>query len=192
MLIYLHGFNSSDQSFKARLLKERYRALGRADEFICPNLPWRFRDALALIEREIRSQQQPVSLIGSSLGGYYAISMAERFGLPAILVNPAVNAWRSLSQHLGPQDNPYTGEPYLLDAGHIEELRALEVPAITRPERYFLLQAKGDEVLDWREAVAKFPASPQVLIEGGDHAFSNFADYLDPVIAFADQHAARP
>lgn len=193
MVVYLHGFNSSPDSFKANLLKRYLEAQGRAREFSCPSLPWRFAEAAALIDAELRRlADSPITLVGSSLGGYYAAHFAEKYCLPAVLVNPAAYPYLSLAKYLGPQKNPYTGADYLLTVQHIEELKALEVARITRPERYLLLTQTGDEVLDYREAVAKFAGAEQVVIEGGDHAFRDFADHLERVMRFADAHGVPP
>ncbi|HAF54072.1 MAG TPA: hypothetical protein DCL01_02335, partial [Thauera sp.] len=87
--------------------------------------------------------------------------------------------------YVGTQDNMYTGERFEFTRAHIEELRAIEVPVITGPERYWLLVETGDEVLDYRHAVAKYAGARQTVLEGGDHGFSRWGDYLDAVIAFA-------
>lgn len=192
MLVYLHGFNSSPDSRKAKLLNERLAALQRADHFLCPKLPWRFADAARVIDLRLRQLAgEPVCLVGSSLGGFYAAHFAERYGLAAVLVNPAIAPYRSLATYLGPQRNLYSGEEYVLEGRHMNELLALDMPRLTRPERYLLLVETGDEVLDYREAVEKFAGCEQVVIEGGDHAFRDFAGYVDRVIAFADAHAGE-
>jgi len=190
MIVYLHGFNSSPQSFKARLIRQRLEVQGRGSEFLCPALPWRFSAAAASIDETLRGLAGlPICLVGSSLGGFYAVHFAEKYRLAAVLVNPAVRPYDSLARYVGTQKNLYTGEEYALEAEHITELVALDVPRITRPERYLLLTHTGDEVLDYREATEKFVWAEQVVIEGGDHGFSDFSSYVDRVIAFADRHA---
>lgn len=183
MILYLHGFNSSPASLKARLLKERLESLGRGGELLAPALPHQPSLAIARAEAEIVRAGVSV-LVGSSLGGYYATWLAEQHGLKAVLVNPAVAPYRLLQDYLGPQTNLYTGEKYLLTPQHIEELKALEVEFI-RPERYLLLVATGDEVLDYRRALEKYQGAKSIVVEGGDHAFSDFGSYLDTVIEYA-------
>jgi uncharacterized protein len=193
MLIYLHGFNSSPDSFKANLLRRHLETLGRGTEFLCPKLPWQFSRAAALIDSALCSlKTSSVALVGSSLGGYYATYFAEKYGLPAVLINPAVYPYQSLGNYLGAQANLYTGETYVLRAEHMEELKPLEVKRITRPERYLLLTRTGDEVLDYREAVEKFAGGSQLVIEGGDHAFRDFIHYVQRVADFADAHGVAP
>ena len=187
MFIYLHGFNSSPASFKARLLKDRLQALGRGDEFVAPHLSHWPAQAIAAIERELAGHTPAsVTLIGSSLGGHYATWIAERHGVRAVLVNPAVRAHALLGGSVGPQANLYTGERYELTATHIEELRALDIETITQPERYLLIVAMGDEVLDSRVALEKYRHSIQIVHPGGDHGFAEFARYLDAVIDFGN------
>jgi len=192
MILYLHGFNSSPDSLKANQLKHHLVDLGRSQEFLCPRLPWRFSEAATLIDTALLNLAgQPICLIGSSLGGFYATYFAEKYQLPAILVNPAVKPYRNFTKHLGPQRNFYTNEEYLLEASHVDELLALDIPHITRPERYLLLTQTGDEVLDYQEGVEKFTGSEQVVVEGGDHAFRDFCLYFKQIIAFADTHATQ-
>ncbi len=186
MLIYIHGFNSAPGSFKARLVGERMRALGRESDYVVPALPHRPAEAMALL-RDLVERHPGAALIGSSLGGFYATWLAERYehsALRVVLVNPAVRPYKLLSGTLGPQKNLYTGAEYELTAQHIDELKALEVAAIT-PGRYLLLTRTGDEVLDYRLAVEKYRGARQLVIPGGDHSFGDFGAYLDTVLAFA-------
>ena len=185
MLIYIHGFNSAPSSFKARLVGERMRALGRAREYVVPALPHRPAQAMALL-RGMVEQNPGAALIGSSLGGFYATWLAEHFKQPAVrvaLVNPAVRPYELLRGMLGAQKNIYTGATYELTPQHIDELKALEVTAVT-PDRYFLITRTGDEVLDYRDAVEKFRGARQWVIPGGDHGFGDFENYLDAALAF--------
>lgn len=183
MLLYLHGFNSSAQSGKARQL------LAWADErsiaALCPNLPVRPAEAMALCERLMAESATPVTLIGSSLGGFYATWLAERHGLKAVLVNPCVACDEKLAREVGrTQTNWHDGSEYVFGPEHLAELQALKVATITRPERYWLLVEKGDEVLDYREATTYFHGARQTVLDGGDHGFTRFADYLSPIAEF--------
>ena len=188
MIIYLHGFRSAPASIKAQALKARMVERGLADSFWCEQLPVSPRAAIALAEAAIgraRAAGLTPTVVGSSLGGYYATWLAEHHDLQAVLVNPAVVAPLELGAYVGTQDNMYTGERFEFTRGHIDELRALEVPAVSRPQRYWLLVETGDEVLDYRHAVDKYAGARQTVLEGGDHGFSRWGDYLDAVIAFA-------
>ena len=184
MLLYIHGFNSSAQSHKARLTRERMAALGRAAEFACPDLDHRPLRAIAQLEALIaEAGDAPVSVIGSSLGGYYATYLSESQGLKTALLNPAVRPYERLRDALGPQCNLYTGAQYEFTARHLAELESLEVPRVT-PGRYLLVVTTGDEVLDYRMAVACYTGCRQIVIEGGDHGFSGFSEHLETVLGF--------
>ena len=184
MILYVHGFNSSALSFKAGLLRGRMTALGRGAEYACPELAHRPRQAIAQLEALIaESPCATTALVGSSLGGFYATWLAEKYGLKAVLVNPAVRPYELLRDYIGPQKNLYTGAEYEFTGQHLAEMCELEVATIT-PERYLLMVQTGDEVLDYRQAVAKYHGAKQIVVEGGDHGFSNFADYLDTALEF--------
>ena len=183
MLIYIHGFNSSPASVKARLLHERLQALGDDVEIAAPAFPHHPAAAAAVLDALV-ARHAEAALVGSSLGGYYATYLAEKHGCTAVLVNPAIRPYELLRRALGRQKNLHTGTEYEFTEQHLQELGALEVPAITRPERYLLMVETGDEVLDYREAVARYRGCKQLVIEGGDHGFSDFALYLDTVLDF--------
>lgn len=190
MIVYLHGFRSSPLSFKARLLQERLAALGRADDYRCPQLPASPSGAIVLAQELMAGvPADQLFLIGSSLGGYYATWLAERLGCRAVLLNPAVSAPRDLESYVGVLPAWHSNEPFEFKREYIAELEALATPHITRPERYYLLAATGDEVLDWREMVAHYPGARQRIIEGSDHGLSDFAQYMDDVLAFCGVHS---
>lgn len=184
MLIYVHGFNSSALSYKAGLLRDHMARLGYAQHYACPELPHRPAAAIQLL-RELVQTHDPrsVTLVGSSLGGYYATWLTEHLGTRTVLVNPAVRPYDLLAPYVGPQNNLYTGETYEFTTQHVEELRALEVETIT-PARYLLITATGDEVLDYRAGVARYAGCEQIIVPGGDHGFRGFADHLDRVVSF--------
>jgi predicted esterase YcpF (UPF0227 family) len=192
MILYLHGFRSSPKSMKARLVGERMAALGMADQLISPQLPASPKAAmelaLSLIEGVPADQ---LSIVGSSLGGYYATWLAERIGCRAVLLNPAIVPLQDLDKHVGVTTQYHSDEPFEFKREYIEELRALAVDKITLPERYFLIAATGDEVLDYRDMVAHYAGARQHVIAGSDHAISEFPDYLDAVLAFCGVEAGR-
>ncbi|MDE1183265.1 YqiA/YcfP family alpha/beta fold hydrolase [Paraburkholderia sp.] len=197
MILYLHGFRSSPDSFKARVMAARLAELGRSAEWRCPMLPVSPFDAIALAERCVEEALDAgapsrVTVVGSSLGGYFATHLAEKHGWPAVLLNPAVVPQRDLSQYLGEQPLWHGGGSIVVEPRHLDELRALGVASVTRPERYYLIAATGDEVLDYREMLAHYPGARTTLIEGSDHAISEFPQYLDDVLAFCDGVAASP
>ena len=126
-----------------------------------------------------------LTFVGSSLGSFYATHLAEAYDAKAVLINPAVHPDRNLAPYLGAQRNPYTGDAYELTAEHFAELSALRVARIARPQRYLLLVQTGDEVLDYRVAVAFYAGAWQFVQGGGDHAFHDFAAQIPVILRFA-------
>jgi predicted esterase YcpF (UPF0227 family) len=182
-ILYLHGFRSSPASWKVRLLSEHMDAAGMGERLDCPSLSHIPHIAIAQAEALIAKADGPLTLIGSSLGGYYATWLAERHDLRAVLINPAELAPLSLTEHLGKQTNLHTGESFEFTATHIDELRAIEVAKIT-PERYLLLVETGDEVLDYRAAVTRYAGCRQIVLEGGDHSFTRFPEFVPQILEF--------
>lgn len=125
-----------------------------------------------------------VTLVGSSLGGFYATWLAEKHACRAILIQPAVFPHVGLEQYLGMQKNLYTGAEYELTRAHLQGWRNLVVEKVD-PERYLLLLETGDEVLDYREAARKYEGARMVIREGGDHMLQSFPEHLPRILAFA-------
>ncbi|OYO30855.1 YqiA/YcfP family alpha/beta fold hydrolase [Janthinobacterium sp. PC23-8] len=185
MILYLHGFRSSPLSMKSRLLAARMQALGRSQEWLCPQLPASPKLAIELALSLVKDvPARELIIIGSSLGGYYATWLAEQLGCRAVLLNPAIVPLLDLEQHVGVTTAFHSDEPFEFKRGHIDELRGFAVPAVSQPERYFLIAATGDEVLDYRHMVAHYAGARQTIINGSDHGISEFADYLAPVLQF--------
>ncbi|MCU0868306.1 MAG: alpha/beta fold hydrolase [Burkholderiales bacterium] len=187
MVVYLHGFNSSPASVKARQLERALAARGRGPAFACPALSSHPTEAAA----QIAALCDPVDatqlvLVGSSLGGFYATWYAQQRGCRAVLINPAITPHDGLRAWLGPQTNLYTGEAWVLEPRHLDAMAALATPRITQPQRYLLMVTTGDALLPWEIAVRHYAGAQQVVIEGSDHGFESFEQHLAPVFAFID------
>ena len=188
-IVYLHGFRSSPASIKATSLRDRVAAMPASARPVLhvPDLPHQPADAIAGVAAWVERNADASSLafVGSSLGGFYATHLAERFGARAVAINPAVRPYDVLRPWQGPQTNLYSGESFTVTQRHFDELRAIAVPRITRPERYFLLVETGDEVLDYREAVAYYGGACQYVRGGGDHTFTEFVAQIPAILRFA-------
>jgi predicted esterase YcpF (UPF0227 family) len=185
-VLYLHGFRSSPKSFKAQLMGGWIRDHRPEVRWWCPQLPPSPREAMAMVFEQLAAWPvERMAVVGSSLGGFYATVVAERTGCRAVLLNPAINPARDLAGYIGdltsfhdPEDHFYFKPEY------VTQLRLMTPRAITRPERYFPVLAKGDEVLDWREMSDRYDSAPMRLIDGSDHAMSDFEAHLPHILRF--------
>ena len=186
MIFYIHGFNSSPASHKANQLRQRLAAVGREHEFACPPLAhWPDRAMAQLKDQIAIADPKQVTLVGSSLGGFYATWLTEQLGCRSVLVNPAITPHEGLRAYLGQQKNLYTGEQYELTEDHLAQLKALYIARPKRMDCYLLIHTTGDELLDWRVAVQCYQGCRQIVVGGSDHGFSEFGDYIDSVLEFA-------
>lgn len=189
-IVYLHGFLSSPQSHKAQLLGDFLRSTHSSVDYLVPALPEEPALALAAAEQAVlelcRTGAQPVGLVGSSMGGFYATVLALRHGLRTVLVNPSVAPQHRIRWFFGPQVNPYSGRHFVLDASHAAELAAM-APAAIDPDRrddFWLLAQCGDEVIDYREAERFYAGCRQTIEPGGDHQFQGFERHLPALLEF--------
>ena len=183
-ILYIHGLNSSPASKKASQLSAALARIGMADRLRVPALHHHPRQAMVQLEEAREELGQPL-LVGSSLGGYYATHLAERHGLKALLINPAVMPHRRFDGYLGPQTNLYSGEVWELTEDHVIALGELEASPPRDAERYQVWLQTGDETLDYRDAEAFYRGCAQRIQAGGDHGFQGFAERLPALLAFA-------
>ena len=186
LFVYIHGFNSSPDSFKAKCFKEFLQYNYPEDQFICPKLSDLPDKAVETISDLIQQNSSctDISLIGSSLGGFYATWFAEQFQLKAVLINPAVNPQVLLLDYIGKNRNFYTGEEYEFTANHIQQLNKVNVNHINSPKQLMVLIQTGDEILKYRLAQKKYSDSILIVEEGGDHSFQHFDKHCESIYQF--------
>ncbi len=183
-ILYMHGLNSSPLSQKASQLTAALERIGMGVQLRVPALHHHPRQAIVQLETAIAELGRPV-LVGSSLGGYYATHLAERHGLKALLINPAVTPHRRFDGYLGPQTNLYSGEVWELTEDHVVALAELEVAPPGNAERFQVWLQTGDETLDYRHAADFYKGCAVRIQAGGDHGFQGFAERLPALLAFA-------
>ena len=185
-IIYAHGFRSSAKSRKATQLGEYLQTHHPEVRYLAPDLSFRPTQAISQLQWHcLGKAPETLTIVGSSLGGFYAVVLAEKMGCRAVLLNPSIRPFETLAKHLGPQTNLYTGEEFVFDAMHVAELQALFVPRISRPERYLLMVEMGDELLDHAQTITYCAGATQIVLAGGDHALTSFPQHLAEVVSFA-------
>ena len=185
-LLYLHGFRSSPQSAKAQIMAQRVQASHPAVTWCCPQLPASPAQAIDLLLQGTADWPRgQMAVMGSSLGGFYAAWLSAHWGVPAVLINPAVRPSRDLARYIG--EHPVWQDPVqsiFFESAYVQELKVLESQPLPTCPATLALVAKGDEVLDWREMLARHQAGQVRLIEGSDHALSDFDDHLPQILEF--------
>jgi predicted esterase YcpF (UPF0227 family) len=187
-LLYLHGFLSSPASNKARITAAAIANRHPSVTWLCPMLAASPKQAMADVLQSISQwPKASMAVVGSSLGGFYATWLAEQIGCRAVLLNPAVRPARDLRPHLGEHALWHdSSQHFVLEPEFIDELQAMEIDHISHPARYFAVIAKGDEVLDWKEMTGHYRGASVKLLPQGDHALSDYEQYLDEIIEFLD------
>ncbi len=186
-LLYLHGFNSSPQSHKAQLVTDYFKKKDCLDLLICPQIPTVPEQAKPFLEQLVEQtlDKHKLSFVGSSLGGYYATYLAEKYSGPAVLINPSVKPYETLQAYLGENKFYFEDGCWEFEEAHIQQLKDMDVADITQAERYLVLLQTGDETLDYREAELKYKNSHCIIEQGGDHSFTGLERYLDQILNFA-------
>tara|TARA_R110000868_G_scaffold269680_2_gene529037 strand:+ start:22527 stop:23135 length:609 start_codon:yes stop_codon:yes gene_type:complete len=185
--LYLHGFLSSPQSLKAQETLAYFRRQGLESALRLPELPFAPADAITLAADQLQQLQQRyerVCVIGSSLGGFYATWLAEAYRVPAVLVNPAVQPHKLFRHYVGPNRHYYSGQSFELTDIHLDQLAALDVTSVARPEDLLVLLQTADETLDYRHAAQLYRHCPGWSQAGGTHSFEGYGQFLPRIMAF--------
>jgi predicted esterase YcpF (UPF0227 family) len=186
-VIYIHGFNSSPLSLKAEQTRKYLIKYYPEVEFFCPQLATTPTKAITQLEQLIDKHcaKGQCHLIGSSLGGYFASYLSEKYNSLAVLVNPAIKPYKLMHDYIGEQVNPYTEEVYQVTKEHIQQLKALEQMAPTseseEKNNYLVMVQTDDEVLNYQQAVEKYQFCRLIVQEGGDHSFIDFDKCLPTI-----------
>jgi len=184
-VLYIHGFLSSPQSKKAQQTLRYCVQRGMGENVLIPQMRFGPARTMAELRALVEAQnQRRLVLIGSSLGGFYATYLAEEYGIPAVLINPAVRPFELWQEHLGQQRNYYTDEIHTVTKKHIEELKELDRSQLQYPRNYMVLLQSGDEVLDYTQAREKFNSSRCIVRENGSHSYEDFAEELPAIFDF--------
>lgn len=178
MIIYIHGFGGSGCGVKAELFRTYFKSINQP--FIAPSLSYVPHLAVKTLEEMIESYGGNVNLVGSSLGGFYAIYLAEKYGLKAVLINPSINPYETLKKVLGMAPNFYDNSSFEWREAHIEMLKEYRVEA-KKQENFFVLLQKGDALLDYKDAVERLLHAKFSIEEGGSHSFENIEKYFDDI-----------
>ncbi len=180
MTIYIHGFGGSGEGVKARLLREYFKSINKP--FIAPSLSYVPELAISTLEELIESYSD-VTLIGSSLGGYYSIYLSQKYNIKATLLNPSIHPAITLKNSLGFPPNFYDESSFKWSETHIEMLANLKTRAINQ-ELIMLLVQKGDDLLDYKEAVDYLPNSHMIVEDGGSHSFEGIENHFKNIVEF--------
>lgn len=180
--LYIHGFGGNGRGVKATAFREHF-----GDALMAPSLSTIPELAIDTLEQIVERgmKESPLTLIGSSLGGYYAAYLSEKYGIKAVLINPSVRPYETLERMIGEAFSYYDLSHFEWNSRHIGMLRACDTPCIT-PDNYLLLLQTGDELLDYTQAQSKFAGAVTVVEEGGNHSFEGIETQFGLIASFAE------
>ena len=173
LILYIHGWNSYKDARKAVHLKNEINSSKNfeVDSITLKSHP---KEAIQQLSNYIEDhkEQRKVHLIGSSLGGYYATFLSEKYNLKAAMINPAVWAYKIFKNDMGANENLNTGEKYFIDDLWVQSLQDIFIESITG-KNYLVLLQTGDQTLNYKFAKQYFEGSNIIIDEGGSHSFEN-------------------
>jgi predicted esterase YcpF (UPF0227 family) len=142
----------------------------------------------SIVEQSIREGNN-ISVMGSSMGGFWATYLAERYKVPAVLINPAVDAVNLLPAYIDqPLKNYHTDDVYCLKADDLTALSRYDTAVIQQHRNYWLFAQEGDETLDYRLAVKQYQQCRQTIEPNGDHSFQGFDRFHRAAIDFFENY----
>lgn len=148
-ILYLHGFMSGANSMTVDRLDLKY---GYKFEFVVPELNGDIDHSISIVNDFI-AKEKPRMIIGSSLGGFYAL-VCNSGDIPVLVVNPCVDPYVHMQQYLDKDLEYYCkrrdGEvSYRLTQEVLEKFKKYDVVSAIKSKREHLcaLLCTNDEVL---------------------------------------------
>ena len=187
-ILYFHGFASSSNSNKAKVLKKYISKNHKNTEIIIPDLDNNFKMAVSQIHKLIKSAIHPIVFIGSSLGGYYASYFSTKLKTKSVLINPAIPPLRDFEMYLGENENYSTGEKFIITQEDIRYIRKMSYKKYANTENTYVLLESGDEVLNYKETAKYFSSSYLDIIYGGSHSYESLDEKLKNIVNFIEIH----
>ncbi|MDC3064873.1 hypothetical protein OA080_00500 [bacterium] len=183
-IIYLHGFNSSSESKKSKIL-DSYLKKQQLINFECPNLNNSPKKAISQIEKIIRESTSRICLVGSSLGGLYSTFVADKYNLKSVTINPVVTKHISGMRDLvGSHKNFHSDEEYEFTLKDYFDLEKLGLEKLKKPLNHFCLIKMSDEVLDHNITFAFFSKSYVLSEKGGNHSYDDFFEKIPLILDY--------
>ncbi|RMF02406.1 MAG: alpha/beta fold hydrolase [Bacteroidetes bacterium] len=175
--LYLHGFNSDGDGWKARALRKHFSAA----TVLAPDLPAEPYAVVAQLEDLLSPLPEQLVVLGTSLGGFYAYFLSAQWQVPALLFNPSLQPYHTLEGRGVGQFQTWTKQrDYHFKRAYLAQLRQLKKLADTRIDvkrlRFFL--ATDDDLLDHRHLPELYPEAYISWIDGAGHGFSKFEKVL--------------
>ena len=187
-ILYFHGFASSSNSNKAKILKKYISKNYKNAEIIIPDIDNNFKLAVNQIHDLIDNAKHPIVFIGSSLGGYYASYFSSKFKTKSVLINPAIPPLKDFEMYLGENENYSTGEKFIITPEDIRYIRKISYKKYSNAENTYVLLESGDEVLNYKETTKYFSGSYLDIIYGGSHSYESLDEKLKNIVNFIEIH----
>jgi hypothetical protein len=187
-ILYLHGFASSSNSNKAKVLKNYISKNYKNAEIIIPDLNNNFKLAVSQINELINSAKYPIVFMGSSLGGYYASYFSSKLKTKSVLINPAIPPLKDFEMYLGENENYSTGEKFIITPEDIKYIRKMSYKKYANTENTYVLLESGDEVLNYKETAKYYSSSYLDIIYGGSHSYESLDEKLKNIVNFLEIH----
>ena len=183
-IIYLHGFNSSAESKKSKIL-DSYLKGEKLIDLESPNLYTSPSKAISQIEKIIKEYSNRVCLVGSSLGGLYATFVADKYDLKSVTINPVVrNHISGMKDLVGSHKNFHTDEEYEFTMKDYLDLQKLGLKELKNPLNHLSLIKMSDEVLDHNKTLAYFSKSYVLSEKGGNHSYDDFSEKIPLILDY--------
>ena len=145
---------------------------------------------MAYLREMIDSEDDMSLLIGTSLGGFYAYYLAYKYHsedkiLPAVIINPSLQPWKTLKPVLGSFNNLVTGEPFEWKQEYLDQmqLQAAEIEKDKIDPKYVRFYVSSDdELLDHRGIEEQIPAGAQIkYYDHSAHRFTRFSELFPEI-----------
>jgi len=190
MVLYIHGFGGSGLGVKANLFREHFK--NKDVNFLAPSLSYTPDLAISTLEEIIQNclKYEDIKLIGSSLGGFYATYLSNKFNLKAVLINPATTPSKTLLEIIQNQElslNYFDLSHFEFNRNHLNMLKKYQVPKESlKLKNLLIMLQKDDEVIDYKFTKELFNGAKMIITQGGGHSFLDIENFFRDIDEFLE------
>lgn len=172
---YIHGFNSNKNSRSFLELQQIYPSIYDFHY----NYMQQADFAINEIENKLRiclASNSKIILIGSSLGGYFALYFSQKYALPSVVFNPVTFPEKQLAPFLGKNYNFYTNEQWNFTPKILTsyEKYPLNTSMLIAPQ---IILGTNDTTIDPHITNSFWKKSAKILLTKEEHSIAHYAEY---------------
>lgn len=179
-IVYIHGFKSAGGGSKYDMLKSYFK--DTEINIYAPTLPAQPSKAIGQLRSLIKGLKGPVIVVGTSLGGFYALYCASKLETVSFVINPSLEPVITLVSKIGAHTR-YGGGDYVFKSEYIDELKTIFDDTYPVPGNNVHIYISNDDAILTYDKLNSYIPYRKTLkrFDDSGHRFSRFSEILPDI-----------